>query len=54
MGVENIDSVVAKFGQAGVINGETLRSYLIENIDYNFNDDKKAALKLFLQLMGEL
>jgi chorismate dehydratase len=54
MGVENIDSVVEKFGQTGVINGETLRSYLMENIDYDFNDDKKAALKLFLQLMGEL
>ena len=54
MGVENIDLVVEKFGQAGVINGETLRSYLLENIDYDFNDDKKAALKLFLQLMGDL
>jgi chorismate dehydratase len=54
LGVENIDSVVEKFGQTGVINGETLRSYLMENIDYDFNDDKKAALKLFLQLMGEL
>jgi len=54
MGVENIDSVVVKFGQTGVINGDTLRSYLIDNIDYNFNDDKKAALKLFLQLMREL
>jgi len=54
LGVENIDLVVEKFGQTGVINGEALRSYLVENIDYDFNDDKKEALKLFLKLMGEL
>lgn len=54
MGVENIDLVVEKFGETGVINGETLRNYLMENIDYDFNDDKKRALKLFLELMRDL
>src|ERR1035437_73735 len=51
LGVENIDLVVKKFGEAGTITGEELRTYLTENIDYNFNDDKKKALKLFLELM---
>src|ERR1035437_876573 len=54
MGVNNIDAVVDKFGQTGTINGEILKRYLLENIDYNFNDEKKTALKLFLELMSEL
>jgi chorismate dehydratase len=54
LGVNNIDAVVDKFGQAGTITGEILRTYLIENIDFNFNDEKKTGLKLFLELMGKL
>jgi chorismate dehydratase len=53
-GVNNIDGVVKKFGQTGKMNGEFLRTYLNENIDFIFNDDKKSALKLFLKLMSEL
>ena len=52
--MNNIDAVVEKFGKTGTIKGETLKTYLIENIDYNFNDEKKKALKLFLELMGKL
>ena len=54
LGVNNIDGVVEKFGNTGTITGEILKKYLTENIDYNFNEDKKKALKLFLELMGEL
>jgi chorismate dehydratase len=54
LGVNNIDSVVEKFGDSGIITGKILKKYLVENIDYNFNDEKKAGLKLFLELMGEL
>lgn len=54
LGVKNIDAVVQKYGDAGVISGNDLRVYLKENIDYDLNDDKKKALKLFLELMGEL
>jgi chorismate dehydratase len=54
MGVNNIDAVVDKFGQTGIITGETLRTYLNENIDFNFNDEKKKGLRLFLELMSEL
>ncbi len=54
IGVENIDAVVQKYGNAGVISGNDLRLYLKENIDYDLNDDKKKALKLFLELMKEL
>jgi len=53
-GVENIDAVVDKFGKSGIIKGKFLKTYLEENIDYNFNEEKKAGLKLFLQLMGKL
>ncbi len=54
LGVNNIDAVADKFGQTGTITGEILRTYLIENIDFNFNDEKKTGLKLFLDLMSEL
>jgi chorismate dehydratase len=54
VGVKNIDSVVAEFGKSGAITGEILKSYLLENIDYNLNEEKKAGLKLFLELMGKL
>ena len=54
LGVNNIDGVVNMFGNTGAITGKTLKTYLIENIDYNFNEEKKAGLKLFLELMGEL
>ena len=54
LGVNNIDAVVEKFGNTGVITGKILKSYLLENIDFNFNDEKKTGLKLFLELMSEL
>ncbi len=54
LGVNNIDGVVEKMGNSGTITGENLRRYLVENIDYNFDDDKKKALKLFLELMREI
>jgi chorismate dehydratase len=53
-GVENIDAVVEKFGKAGTIQSNTLKNYLTENIDYNFDDEKKKALDLFLELLGKL
>jgi chorismate dehydratase len=54
LGVNNIDAVVEKFGESGNITGEILRKYLKENIDFNFNEEKKQGLKLFLELMSEL
>jgi chorismate dehydratase len=54
LGVNNIDAVVENFGKTGIIKGNVLKKYLEENIDYNFNDEKKAGLKLFLELLGEL
>jgi chorismate dehydratase len=54
LGVNNIDKVVEKLGNSGTITGEILKKYLLENIDYHFNEEKKTALKLFLELMGEL
>jgi chorismate dehydratase len=54
LGVNNINGVVEKFGQTGVINGIVLKNYLIQNINFNFDEDKKKGLKLFLDLMGKL
>ena len=54
LGVKNIDDVVIKFGKTGNITGKILKTYLTENIDYDFNDEKKMGLKLFLELMGKL
>ena len=54
LGVRNIDAVVEKFGKTGAIKGPVLKTYLTENIDFNFNDEKKKGLKLFLELMSDL
>lgn len=54
LGVNKIDAVVEKFGQTGTITGIVLMNYLTENIDYNFDDNKKKGLKLFLELMEKL
>ncbi len=53
-GVENIPAVVEMFGKKGVIQGETLRKYLSENIDFILDDRKREAISLFLKLLGEL
>jgi chorismate dehydratase len=54
LGVKNIDAVVERFGKTGTISGEILKKYLTENIDYNFDDEKKRGLNLFLELMKKL
>jgi chorismate dehydratase len=54
LGVNNIDEVVKMFGKTGAITGKTLKTYLIENIDFSFNEEKKAGLKLFLELLRKL
>lgn len=54
LGVNNIDTVVEMFGDTGTITGETLKNYLVENIDFNFNEEKKAGLNFFLELLGKL
>lgn len=54
LGVDNIDSVVDKYGTTGAITGNELKKYLTENIDFEFDDDKKKALRMFLELMSEL
>ena len=53
-GVKNIPAVVEKYGRTGTIRGEELRTYLTRNIDFHLNDDKRKAIKLFLELMSEL
>jgi chorismate dehydratase len=53
-GVNNIDAVVKKFGKSGAITGNDLKKYLTENIDFNFNNEKKKALKMFLKLLAQL
>jgi chorismate dehydratase len=53
-GIKNIDAVVDEFGKTGAIRGHDLKSYLTDNIDYNLDDDKRKAMKLFLELMVHL
>jgi len=54
IGVSNIPAVVEKYGETGIIRGEELRSYLTENMNFDLNEDKKKAIKLFLELMSKL
>jgi chorismate dehydratase len=53
-GINNIDAVVEKFGKTGTITGNDLKNYLTYNIDYMFNNEKKEALKLFLEMMSKI
>jgi chorismate dehydratase len=54
LGVNNIDSVVEKYGQTGTITGVILKNYLTKNIDFIFDENKKKGLRLFLDLMTRL
>jgi chorismate dehydratase len=54
LGVNNTPAVVEKYGKTGFIKGEDLKIYLTENMSYDLNEDKKKAIKLFLELMGKL
>lgn len=51
LGVQNIDLVAERFGSSGSMTGTKLIDYLTENIDYPLNDEKKKAMKLFLDLL---
>ena len=53
-GISNIDAVVEKYGKDGIIKGKELKEYLTINIDYDFNEDKKKALNLFLEFLKKL
>jgi chorismate dehydratase len=53
-GLKNIDAVVSEMGQKGTIKGQDLKDYLTINIDFNLDDQKRKAMKLFLELMGTL
>jgi len=53
-GIENIPAVLEKYGQNGVIRGDDLKSYLTTNMHFDLNDDKREAIRLFLEYMGKL
>jgi chorismate dehydratase len=53
-GINNIDGVVGKYGKTGIIRGNELKVYLTEYMDFTLNDDKRKAIKLFLDLMSKL
>jgi chorismate dehydratase len=53
-GVKNIPAVVEKYGKTGTIRGEDLRIYLTENMNFDLNDDKRKAIKLYLDLLSKL
>jgi len=53
-GVKNIPAVVARYGATGTIRGEDLKVYLTENMNFDLNEDKRKAIKLFLELMSRL
>jgi chorismate dehydratase len=53
-GVNNIDLVVERFSNSGPISGPVLKEYLTKNIDFDLNDEKRQAVKVFLGLMKEL
>jgi chorismate dehydratase len=54
LGVENIEKVVKKYGESGSITGDILHRYLVENIDYIFDDQKRKGMELFLSYLKKL
>jgi chorismate dehydratase len=53
-GVRNIDLVTERYGKRGSITGIELRKYLTENIDFHFDNEKRKAMGLFLDLLKTL
>lgn len=53
-GVKNIPEVIRKYGKTGVIRGHDLRTYLTENMDFILNEDKREAIRLFLDFMSKI
>jgi chorismate dehydratase len=51
-GAQNISDAVAKYNKTPLSN-DNICKYLIENIDYELNDEKKKALSLFLNYAKE-
>jgi chorismate dehydratase len=54
IGLDNIDSVVEKFGKTGAIRDNELKIYLTKNIDFILDDDKIKGLNLFLEYLRNL
>ena len=53
-GVSDIPAVVRMFGNSGIIKGDILQEYLTENISYILNEDKREAIRLFLDYLTKL
>ncbi|MBN2863811.1 MAG: menaquinone biosynthesis protein [Bacteroidales bacterium] len=53
-GVNNIPAVVEKYGKSGIIKGDDLRIYLTENMSFDLDNEKREAIKLFLEYSGKL
>jgi chorismate dehydratase len=53
-GVNNIPAVVEKYGKTGTIRGNDLFIYLTKNMNFDLNDDKREAIKLYLDLLCKL
>jgi len=53
-GVKNLPAVVKMYGQNGIIRGNDLSSYLTKNMHFDLNDDKREAIKLFLDYIRKL
>jgi len=53
-GVSDIPAVVRMFGSSGIIKGDILQEYLTENISYFLNEDKREAIRLFLDYLTKL
>ena len=54
LGVQNIEKVAIRFGENGPITGTELRDYLALNIDYNLDNRKREAMRVFLEFLREL
>lgn len=54
IGVNNIPAVVERYGGDGIIRGDKLYRYLTENINFKLDENKKKAIKLFLDYTKQI
>jgi chorismate dehydratase len=53
-GVTDIPAVIKKYGTTGIIRGNDLKIYLTENMSFDLNDNKREAIRVFLDYISKL
>ncbi|MBS0012059.1 MAG: menaquinone biosynthesis protein [Bacteroidales bacterium] len=53
-GVSNLDKVVEYYGKRGAMPADVLKDYLVNNIDYFLDDEKRLAMNTFFKYLEDI